>query len=56
MENKQESKSPIFYTRLIGIVDDKSIKEVMKDIDMANATEYVKEIVLTISSGGGWLY
>jgi ATP-dependent Clp protease, protease subunit len=55
-DNHEESKSPVFYTRLVGMVEDKSIKDVMRDIDYANSHDHIKEIVLTISSRGGWLY
>lgn len=55
-DHHEESKSPIFYTRLVGMVEDKSIKDVMKDIDHANSHDHIKEIILTISSKGGWLY
>ena len=41
-DNHEESKSPIFYTRLVGMVEDKSIKDVMKDIDHANSHDHIK--------------
>lgn len=50
------NKSPVYYTRLVGKVDDASVKEVMKDIDTANSLDYVKEIRMTLTSTGGWLY
>jgi ATP-dependent Clp protease, protease subunit len=56
ISNHEESKSPIFYTRLVGMVEDKSIKDVMRDIDHANSHDHIKEVILTISSKGGWLY
>ncbi len=55
MDN-QNNKNSIFYTRLVGDVNEKSIKEVMKDIDTANSLDHVEEIVVTISSRGGMLY
>lgn len=46
-------QSTIFYTRLVGEVYYTSVKEVMKDIDVANTQEHIKEIVLTMTSHGG---
>src|SRR5258708_40010619 len=56
MSSDNLEKSPVFYTRLVGKVEEKSIKEVMEDIDTANSQEFVKEIILTITSTGGRLY
>ncbi len=57
MTDQKEPKRITVYTRLVGVVEPKSIKEVMKDIDQANAHEKdVDHIVLTIMSPGGWLY
>lgn len=55
-DKNNESKSPTFYTRLIGGVDYASVKDVIKDVDMANSLNYVKEIYFTICSMGGLLY
>ncbi|HEV2339490.1 MAG TPA: ATP-dependent Clp protease proteolytic subunit [Patescibacteria group bacterium] len=51
-----EKKSPIFYTWLVGLVENSSVKDVMKDIDKANSEEHIKEIILTIASPGGGIY
>ncbi len=57
MDTNQNKPPSVLYTRLVGVVEPKSIKEVMKDIDQANAHEKeVERIVLTIMSPGGWLY
>lgn len=55
-DRREKSKSPILYTRLVGMVEDKSIKDVMRDIDHANSEDHIQEIILTITSKGGWLY
>jgi ATP-dependent Clp protease, protease subunit len=47
--------SPIFHTRLIGHIDEKSIEPVCRDIDRANSDDRIEKIILTISSNGGWL-
>lgn len=49
------SLAPLYYTRLIGPVNEKSVVEVIKDIDQANSNEAKKEIVLTLCSSGGLL-
>lgn len=56
MKPKEEQKSKIFYTGLVGTIDDKSIKEVMHDIDHANSLSHIERIIMTISSKGGFLY
>lgn len=53
LKNNQNNK---VFTRLIGEVNFESVKEVMKDIDLANNNAYIKEIILTICSYGGLLY
>lgn len=55
-KDKKREKSPILYTRLVGGVEDDSVKQVMADIDTANSRVDVREIVFTISSRGGRLY
>jgi ATP-dependent protease ClpP protease subunit len=55
-DHQEESNSPIFYTRLVGMVEDKTVRDVMRDIDHANSHDHIREIRLTISSKGGWLY
>ncbi len=52
-----DNKLITVYTLLVGVVEPKSVREVMKDIDQANAHEKeVKRVMLTIMSPGGWLY
>lgn len=49
------SLAPLYYTRLIGPVNEKSVVEVIKDVDQANGNEAKKDIVLTLCSSGGLL-
>jgi ATP-dependent protease ClpP protease subunit len=53
-ENRGQNVN-IVHTRLVGQIDERSVGEVMKDIDQANVND-VSKIVLTIASHGGWLY
>ncbi|OGK62306.1 hypothetical protein A2446_06290 [Candidatus Roizmanbacteria bacterium RIFOXYC2_FULL_38_9] len=48
--------TPNCYSRLVGPIDEKSVKEVLKDIDGANNNDQKKLIILTLASSGGLLY
>lgn len=56
MQNNTSASTPICYTRLVGPINEKSVIEVLKDIDGANNNENKKVIILTLCSSGGLLY
>lgn len=56
MKPVTSESAPICYTRLIGMINEISVKEVLKDIDGANSNPGKKLIVFTLSSSGGFLY
>jgi ATP-dependent protease ClpP protease subunit len=56
MQNNSASLTPLYYSRLIGEINDKSIVDVLKDIDQLNNNENKKNMILTICSSGGLLY
>jgi len=56
MNHSSSSTTPICYTRLIGHINENTIKDVLKDIDGANSNENKKFIIFTLCSNGGALY
>lgn len=56
MNQNTPATTPTCYTRLIGQINENSIKDVLKDIDGANSNENKKLIILTLCSNGGALY
>lgn len=50
---RRREEKRIFYSRLVGEVFYTSVREVMKDIDIANADGCVDEIRITVTSHGG---
>ena len=56
MQANIASTNPLYYSRLIGKIDEKSANEVVKDIDQYNNNENKKLFILTICSMGGLLY
>jgi len=56
MQTNTASTDPLYYSRLIGKIDEKSANEVIKDIDQYNSNDCKKLFILTICSMGGLLY
>lgn len=56
MNSNTPTTTPTCYSRLIGQINENSIKDVLKDIDGANSNENKKLIILTLCSFGGALY
>jgi len=56
MQNNAASLTPLYYSRLVGEINEKSIIDVLKDIDQYNSNENKKTMILTICSNGGYLY
>ena len=56
MQNNTASLTPLYYSRLIGSINEKSVVEVLKDIDQYNNNENKKCMILTICSSGGLPY
>lgn len=50
---RESSTSNVFYTQLIGNIEDDTIKKVIEDLNIANSKEYVKEVRLTLVTYGG---
>ncbi|MBX4205910.1 ATP-dependent Clp protease proteolytic subunit [Candidatus Microgenomates bacterium] len=43
----------IYYTHLVGTIDDGTVKHVIEELSIANAKEYIEEIRLYLSTYGG---
>jgi len=56
MQNTNSALTPLSYTRLVGQINEKTIVEVLKDIDGANNNDNKKLIILTLCSSGGLIY
>lgn len=56
MQNPTASSTPLCLTRLIGPINEKSVVDVIKDIDQANSNDAKKSVIFTIASSGGLLY
>lgn len=54
--NDSPATTPVCYTRLVGMINEESVKEVLKDIDGANSNDNKKLIVFNLVSSGGLLY
>ena len=53
MQSLKTADSSIFSTRLVGNIDEETVKDVIEDLNIANSKAYVTSILFTLVSYGG---